>query len=109
MTSGFQGREWEIDWTARWKVLLESTKDDSLCLRSNSFPSPAVDEVAFFAALNPERSKPPKFFFAEEEDEFSGLDDDEDYGDPVERPLYSLSADTLSREFLRTFDYQAAL
>lgn len=102
-------RDWEIDWTARWKVLLNSTKDDSLCLRSSTFPPPVVDEAAFFAALNPERSKTPKFFFAEEEDEFAGLDDDEDYGDPIDRPMYGLSAETLSKEFLHTFDYQAGL
>lgn len=92
----------------RWKVLLESTKDDPLCLRSSS-PRPVVDEAAFHAALNPEQLKTAKFFFAEEEDEFSGLDDDEDYGELVERPMFSLSAETLSREFLRAFDYQAAL
>lgn len=99
-------REWEIDWTARWKVLLDSVKDDSLCIRSIPI---TVDEAAFYAALNPERPKTPKFFFAEEDDEFAGLDDDEDYGDLVERPLYGLSAEALSKEFLHTFERQATL
>lgn len=107
-------REWEIDWTARWRVLLRSTKDSALCLRRSSQYAPAVDEAAFHAALTPERPRTPKFFFAEDDDEFSGLNDDDDdgdddYGHVVDSPMYGLSAETLSKEFLRTFDYQSAL
>ncbi|KIP01280.1 hypothetical protein PHLGIDRAFT_20688 [Phlebiopsis gigantea 11061_1 CR5-6] len=86
-------RVWEIDWTARWKVLFERVKED---------PTSPVDEKAFRAVFNP--PKPPKFFIGEEEeDDFFGADsegEDEDYGVLVSQPSYGVSADSLSREFL---------
>lgn len=94
-------RAWEIDWTARWKVLLARVKDDPFLPSSAPATSP-VDEKAFWAALNP--PKAAKFFIPEEEDEFFGLDsdgEDEDYGVIVSQPAYGLSAESLSREFLQ--------
>jgi hypothetical protein len=96
-------RQWEVDWMERWKVLLDSTKNDSLCFRLNTY---SVDEAAFFAALSLENKPKAKFFFAEEYDEFSGLHDDddeeEDYGLVVTQPVFRVTAETLSKEYLRS-------
>ncbi|KAI0093011.1 hypothetical protein BDY19DRAFT_989695 [Irpex rosettiformis] len=95
-------RQWEIDWTERWKVLLNSTKDDSLCFRLDSY---SVDEVAFRSAFYPDRPK-AKFYFAEEEDEFAGLDDDDDddYGLVLSQPVYRVTAEILSKEYMRSVE-----
>ncbi|KAI0690898.1 hypothetical protein BC835DRAFT_1417484 [Cytidiella melzeri] len=98
-------RQWELDWTERWKTLLDSTKDGSLCFRLSSYH---VDEAAFLAALSPERPK-TKFFFAEDEDEFSGLDDDEDYGLEVAQPVFMVTAETLSKEYVRSLGLDVAV
>lgn len=93
-------REWEVDWIARWQVLLERFKEDRA---GSPLPSP-VDERKFWSALNP----PPKTakFFIEDDDEFFGVDsdeeDEEDYGHMLIRPSYRVSADSLSREFLHS-------
>lgn len=95
-------RSWEIDWIARWKVLLARVKEDPLLPSSSPLPSP-VDEKAFWAAFSP--PKPAKFFIPEEEDEFFGLDsdgEDDDYGVMVSQPAYGVTADSLSREFLHS-------
>ncbi|KAI0342144.1 hypothetical protein BDW22DRAFT_1358277 [Trametopsis cervina] len=97
-------RQWEIDWTERWKVLLDLSKDNSGYFRLNTY---RVDETAFFAALSPERSK-AKFFFADE-DEFAGLeDDDDDYGLEVAQPVYRVTAEALSKEYLRALEMRGA-
>ena len=97
-------RAWEIDWLARWKVLLARVKADPLLP-----PAPgAVDEKAFWAALRP--PKPARFFIPADDDEFFGLEsddgedgeDDDDYGEMLARPAYGVSADSLSREFLHS-------
>ncbi|EKM50774.1 uncharacterized protein PHACADRAFT_264255 [Phanerochaete carnosa HHB-10118-sp] len=93
-------RSWEIDWVARWKVLLARVKEDPLLPSTSPLPSP-VDEKAFWAAFSP--PKPAKFFIPEEEDEFFGCDsdgEDDDYGVMVTQPAYGVTADSLSREFL---------
>lgn len=96
-------RTWEVDWLARWQVLLAQVKDDPI-LPCTPSPSP-VDERAFWAALNP--PKPAKFYIPAEDDEFFGLDsdgeDEDDYGVLVSQPAYGVTAESLSHEFLHNF------
>lgn len=99
-------RQWEIDWTERWKILLDSTKDESVCFHPSSYH---VDEVAFHTALSPNKTK-AKFYFAEEEDEFADLeDDDDDYGVVISQPVYRVTADTLSQEYMRCLAHSTPL
>lgn len=101
-------RQWEIDWTERWKILLDSTKDESLCFRLSSY---CVDEVTFRSAFSQDRPK-AKFYFAEEEDEFADLEDDddsEDYGLVLAQPVYRVTAETLSKEYMRSLERSVPL
>jgi hypothetical protein len=94
-------REWETDWMMRWQVLLEQVKELPLLPVLSPSPSP-VDEKEFWAALNPPKS--PKFFIHEDGDEFFGPDsdgEDEDYGEVIAQSTYGVTAESLSREFLR--------
>lgn len=109
-------RVWEVDWVARWKVLLARVKEDPLFPTHTPSPSP-VDEKTFWAAFSP--PKPAKFFIPAEEDEFFGIDsddggssedDDDDYGVVLARPAWGVSADSLSREFLHNLcEYRLAI
>ncbi|THG95567.1 hypothetical protein EW026_g6112 [Hermanssonia centrifuga] len=108
-------REWEVNWTARWEVVLSATK---AAIDSAGIPRRStVDEGALLSTLdslhkhpvpiNPKkialpRFTKPTFYIPEDEEDLADLgdSDDDDYGRIITCMNRGLSAEELSREYL---------
>lgn len=122
---GENSREWEVDWSARWRMLLHTTRT-TISSSPHPFTNtlPAIDEDALIEALHSVSASPDipprsdsrnsmvsptraRFFIPEEEDEddyFNSYDadgdDEEDYGRLLRRTIYDSEPDNFPRTLL---------